>query len=247
MMKENIGKEFMQRTQHAYLSLPGEKSGIAQPSLEIPIPENARHIPLSKPPFPHIPEIDLFSAIQERRSVREYTKQPINLEELSFLLWTTQGVQEISDRPATMRPVPSAGARHALETFVLLNNVKSMEKGVYRYAALENVLLEVTHDSGKIEGIAKACRSSQPICEASAAMFIWVAVAERMTWRYSERGYRFLHLDAGHVCQNLYLAAGAINCGACAIGGYNDLQINEILDLDGDDLFVIYLAAVGKR
>jgi SagB-type dehydrogenase family enzyme len=246
-VKENIGKEFMHRTRHAYLSATGEKSGIAQPPLEIPIPDNVLHIPLSTPPFPHIPGIDLFSAMQRRRSIREYTNQSINLEELSFLLWATQGVQKITERPATLRPVPSAGARHALETFLLLKNVEDLTLGLYRYAALENELIDHSLSGNIIDGIAEACRSSKPICEASAAMFIWVAVAERMTWRYSERGYRFLHLDAGHVCQNLYLAGEAINCGVCAIGGYNDQQINELLNLDGEELFVIYLAAVGKH
>ena len=68
-----------------------------------------------------------------------------------------------------------------------------------------------------------------------------------MTWKYSERGIRFLHLDAGHVCQNLYLAAEAISCGVCAIGGFNDEDVNPLLGLDGEDCFVIYMATVGKR
>ena len=69
---------------------------------------------------------------------------------------------------------------------------------------------------------------------------------ERMTWRYSERGYRFLHLDAGHVCQNLYLAAEAISSGVCAIGGYNDNDINPLLGLDGRNHFVIYIATLAR-
>ncbi len=68
-----------------------------------------------------------------------------------------------------------------------------------------------------------------------------------MTWKYSERGFRFLHLDAGHVCQNLYLAAEAISGGVCAIGGFNDADINSVLGLDGENHFVIYVATVGKR
>ncbi len=68
-----------------------------------------------------------------------------------------------------------------------------------------------------------------------------------MRWRYGERGYRYLHMDAGHVCQNLYLAAESIGCGVCAIAAYNDDLLNQTLGLDGEELFVIYVASVGKR
>ena len=81
----------------------------------------------------------------------------------------------------------------------------------------------------------------------SAVTFIWVAIPYRMCWRYVERGYRYLHIDVGHVCQNLYLAAENINVGVCAIGAFHDNQFNELMRLDGEDAFVIYLASVGKR
>ena len=77
-------------------------------------------------------------------------------------------------------------------------------------------------------------------------VFLWVAVPYRMTWRYSERGYRELHKDAGHVCQNLYLAAQAVGCGVCAIAAYDDDVMHDILGIDGVDQFLIYLATVGK-
>jgi len=76
---------------------------------------------------------------------------------------------------------------------------------------------------------------------------VWVAIPHRMTWRYSERGYRYLHLDAGHACQNLYLAAEAIGGGVCAIGAFDDDAMATLLDLDPDEQFVIYLATVGKK
>lgn len=67
-----------------------------------------------------------------------------------------------------------------------------------------------------------------------------------MTWRYSERGYRYLFIDAGHACQNLYLGAEAIECGVCAIAAFDDVIMNQLLGLDGESQFVIYLATVGK-
>jgi SagB-type dehydrogenase family enzyme len=81
----------------------------------------------------------------------------------------------------------------------------------------------------------------------SAVTLIWVAVVERMAWRYGERGYRYMHLDAGHVCQNLYLAAENIDCGVCAIAAFDDDNLNSVLGLDGENLFAIYLGSVGKR
>ena len=83
--------------------------------------------------------------------------------------------------------------------------------------------------------------------EQAAVVFIWTAVPYRMTWRYGERGFRDLHLDAGHVCQNLYLAAEATGCGTCAIAAFDDDDMNAILGINGSDQFVIYLATVGKK
>ena len=88
---------------------------------------------------------------------------------------------------------------------------------------------------------------NQPQLENCAAAFIWVAVVERMFWRYVERGYRYLHLDAGHVCQNLALGAEQIGSGICPIAAFDDVKLNSALGLDGEDMFVTYLATVGKK
>ena len=96
------------------------------------------------------------------------------------------------------------------------------------------------------ERVSAACLG-QRFVMASAATFIWTAVPYRMAWRYGERGYRYMHVDVGHVCQNLYLAAEAIGSGACAIGAFNDDQLNELLNIDGEEHFTIYVATVGKK
>lgn len=80
-----------------------------------------------------------------------------------------------------------------------------------------------------------------------AVIFIWVAISKRMTYKYGNRGFRYLHLDAGHVCQNLYLASEVIECGSCAVGGFYDDYVNPLLKLDGEENFVIYMATVGKK
>jgi SagB-type dehydrogenase family enzyme len=129
---------------------------------------------------------------------------------------------------------------------LLINNVEGLQPGLYRFAASQHALLKLDAPEDIRDEITHACWDQSQVAN-SAATFIWVAVVERMCWRYVERGYRYLHLDAGHVCQNLYLAAEAINCGVCAIAAYDDNLLNEALDLDGENLFAIYLGTVGKR
>lgn len=193
-----------------------------------------------------IKEISIRETIEERHSVRNYIDIPVSLEELSYSLWCTQGVKEIIKGKVTLRCVPSAGARHAFETYLLVNNVKGLQKGLYRYTAINNKLVEINLEEGINDRITEACYKQKSV-KNSAVTFIWTAVPYRMNWRYGERGYRYLYLDAGHVCQNLYLLANAIDCGVCAIGSFNDDEMNTILKIDGEEQFVIYAATLGKK
>ena len=237
----------MRETAHRFLSPSGQEQGLAQPPLESPIDKQLERIILPDAREYPVQDVQIGAFLQERRTLREYGPGGISLAELSFLLWAVQGVQKVSGTARTLRTVPSAGARHALDTFLLVRRVEGLQAGLYRYAALDHQLVCISSDPELSEGILKTCRSSQPVCRGAALTFIWAADAARMTWRYSERAYRFLHLDAGHVCQNLYLAAYALDCGVCAIGGYDDLELNKLLGLDGEEHFVIYLAALGRQ
>ncbi len=241
-----IVQAFMKATYPANESNPPQDEGVPQPPLELPVSADFPLVPLPAPAGLSLPEVDLRSAIERRRTVRRYQDVPLNLAELSFLLWLTQGVKEITGRPATLRPVPSAGARHAFETYLLINNVEGLEPGLYRFAASQHALVKLDAPENIREEVIHACWDQKQV-DRSAVTFLWVAVVERMTWRYVERGYRYLYLDAGHVCQNLYLAAEAAGCGVCAIGSFDDERLNNALDLDGENLFVIYLASVGKK
>jgi SagB-type dehydrogenase family enzyme len=246
-MTPNIGKEFMRLTRYAEMEPSQESQGVVpQPPLELAYDPAARLLDLPAPGDVQMPGIDLRQAIEQRRSLRKYSPQPLELDELSFLLWCTQGVKKVTPRPATFRTVPSAGARHALETYVLANRVNGVAPGLYRFIALEHALLAVDLSADIGERIAHACLDQGMLVQ-SAVSFIWVAVRERMFWRYGERGYRYLHLDAGHACQNLYLAAESIGCGAVAICAYEDEALNQALCLDGEALFAIYAAALGKK
>ena len=237
--------ELLKNTQSRVKAQTPQELGFPQPQLELPLPPGAQLIPLPAPDRLEIPEMSLREAIEQRRSVRKYSCAALTMQELSYLLWLSQGVKEFTQRPATRRTVPSAGSRHAFETYLLVNRVEGLEPGLYRFAASQHALCNLNASSLIGEEITHACWDQGQIPR-SAVTFLWVAVSERMIWRYTDRGFRYLFLDAGHVCENLYLAAQAIGCGACAIGGFRDDLLNETLNLDGESLFVIYLASVGK-
>lgn len=246
-MKNGIGKEFMQRTQYQHLDPSEQAKGLPQPPLELAPPKGiGEEIILPKPVAAALGGRPLRQVIDQRRSLRTYVDRPLSVDELSYLLWCTQGVKEISPRPVTLRTVPSAGARHPLETVVLINRVEGFEPGLYWFLASKHRLILFDRDPKIADRVTEACLN-QAMVRASAATFIWIADVDRVTWHYGERGYRYLHLDAGHVCQNLYLAAEGIGCGACAVGAFSDEGMNELLGLDGEKQFVIYLGVVGKR
>jgi SagB-type dehydrogenase family enzyme len=245
-MTETIGQNFMLLTRTDSINISAESRSEPQPPLELPVPEGADLLPLPDPKIFSSPALDVRAAIEQRRTLRKYAEDSLTLEELTHLLWCTQGVKKVSRRPATLRTVPSAGARHAFETYLLVNRVDGMQPGLYRYAAIENALLPLNPSPEITDQIALACFDQNQI-RTSAVTFIWVAVTERMTWRYGQRGYRYLHLDAGHVCQNLYLSAESLDCGVCAIAAFDDDALNRALGTDGESLFPIYLGSVGKK
>jgi SagB-type dehydrogenase family enzyme len=241
-----IVQEFIQGTYPEVLSESPQDLGLPQPPLELPLPQGLALIPLPAPAELAIPALDLRTAIERRCSVRRYSQEPLSLSELSALLWLTQGVKQITKRPSTLRTVPSAGARHPFETLLLINAVTGLEPGLYRFAASQHALVRLPAPEDINQRITHACFDQGQVHN-SAVTFLWVAVMERMAWRYIERGMRYLLLDAGHVCQNLYLAAEPLSCGVCAIASYNDPQLNSELGLDGENQFVIYLASLGKK
>ena len=223
-----------------------QMKGIPQPPLELEYSSQNGVIDLTPVAGLGIEGVDLKTAIENRRSIRSYARQSLALNELSFLLWATQGIKQVLAHTATLRTVPSAGARHAFETFLLANNVASLQPGLYRFVATQHKLIPSNLTEDVADMIVEGCLGQAFVKEA-AVTFVWVAVPYRMNWRYGERGYRYLHLDAGHVCQNLYLAAEAIQCGVCAIAAFEDDTMNRILGVDGEEQFVIYVAAVGKK
>jgi SagB-type dehydrogenase family enzyme len=245
-MDDQFAHQFLEMTKSKNMPASAQTRGMPQPPLELPNPEGAQPIALPAVQTFKPPAMDLRLAVEKRESLRAYSDEFLSLEDLSYLLWMTQGVKAVTDRPATKRTVPSAGARHAFETWLLVNRVSGLEPGLYRFGAIHYQLFRVPAVEDIRQKLTDACSHQKHVFE-SALTFFWVAVVERMTWRYPARGYRYLFLDAGHVCQNLYLAAEQLGCGVCAIAAYDDDLVNQALQVDGRDLFTIYIASLGKR
>jgi SagB-type dehydrogenase family enzyme len=220
-----------------------EKKGIPPPPLQQPCPQGASLIDLVAPEDLTLGDMRLIEAIRRRRSRRQFTEEPLTLEELSFLLWATQGVREVTeDGTSTRRTVPSAGGRHPFETYLIVKRVAGLEPGLYRYLGLEHMLCFLCTDAE----LATRLDDDFWFRQTEAVLFIWTAIPYRTEWKFGVLSPKLIALDAGHVCQNLYLASEAIGAGTCAIGAYWQHEMDAILGVDGKDEFVIYVARVGK-
>ncbi len=224
-----------------------QSRGIAPPPLEKPYTEDARRIDLPSCDELHdVSRIDITSAIRKRESCRSYRPEPLSLKELSFLLWATQGIKRKLDPGHAFRTVPSAGCRHALETYLCILNVEGIEPGIYRYLPIEHqILFEFTEENLQHRMVQAVL--GQPYPGEAAVTFIWTTIPYRMEWRYGLAAHKVIAIEAGHVCQNLYLACESIGAGTCAIAAYDQEGIDRILGIDGQDEFTIYLASVGKK
>ena len=227
-----------------------QAKGVPPPPIQKPCPEDAALIDLVKPENLDVGNVPLAGVVGRRRSRREYSGAWLSNEELSFLLWCTQGISETVRNEEgkavyCLRTVPSAGARHPFETYLLINRVAGIEPGIYRFLALEHKLVLIREDRGLPQAAADACYGQMFVGEA-AVVFVWTAIPRRTEWRYGYVAHRMIAMEAGHVCQNLYLAAESIGAGACAVLGYDQERMDSLIGVDGTDEFTIYMASVGK-
>ncbi len=223
-----------------------QQKGVPVPPLQKPYPEDAALVDLVSPEELTVGEAPLKDVIAARESRRRFKEEALTLEELSFLLWATQGVRDVlQGGHALLRTVPSAGARHAFETYVFVQRVEGLDQGLYRYLSLEHQLFFLYDEPDLAERMIDACYG-QRVVGNSAVTFVWAALPYRMEWRYSILSPKLIALDAGHVCQNLYLASEALGLGTCAIGAYHQAKMDAVLGVDGEDEFAVYVAPVGR-
>jgi len=227
--------------------LSDQANKVPYPPLQKPLPEGeVVLIDLPKPNADLMHKPGFHRLLLERQSRRKFTKESLSLDELSYLLWATQGViVKLGQGYASRRPVPSGGARHAFETYLAINRVEDLEPGIYRYLPFSHQLY-FQEPAQNLPALLTEANLGQKFVGNAAAVFAWSCIPYRAEWRYMGHSHKNLLLDAGHVCQNLYLAVEALGLGTCAIGAYDQAGMDALLELDGEDEYIIYLAPVGK-
>jgi SagB-type dehydrogenase family enzyme len=184
--------------------------------------------------------MSLEQALAERRSVRDYKDEPLTLAEVGQLLWAAQGVTD----PAGFRTAPSAGALYPLEIFVVVGNVDSLPPGAYRYDPGRHALIR-TAEGDRRNALAGAALGQSSIRD-GAVVVVFAAVYERITEKYGERGIRYVHMEAGHASQNVYLQAVSLGLGTVTIGAFYDDRVKDVVGFKDDEV-PLYLMPVGKR
>ncbi len=191
----------------------------------------------------HFRTTDLGRLLQQRRSRRSYSREPLALAELAGLCWASQGVTAAAG-PYLLRTAPSAGALYPLETYVAIRQVEDLSPGIYHFNP-RDFQLALLSSPAPSEALARAALGQRFVAQAG-AVFIWTAVFRRNMAKYGHRGLRYICMDAGHLCQNLLLAAEAFGRAACPVAAFFDGELNELLGVDGGEESALYLATVGS-
>jgi SagB-type dehydrogenase family enzyme len=179
-------------------------------------------------------QFSLEEALAKRRSIRAFSAAPLTLEEIGQLLWAAQG---ITANKEGLRTAPSAGALYPLEIYAV------MEGGVYHYLPLQHEL-RCTRENDLRREIWRAALRQEYVREAP-VVFVMAAIFERTTWKYGERGLRYVYMEAGHVAQNLLLQATALGLGAVPIGAFHEEQVEKFLKLPANQR-ALYILPVGR-
>lgn len=216
-----------------------QSKGVPMPAFEKPYDSESDLISL----IPHeditIGKGEVYETIVKRRSRRRFKDEALTLEELSYLLLSTQGI--VNPAKPRFRTVPSGGARHGFETYLYVEKIETIKAGLYRYLPVEHKLMFLGEKPKQELTFALAGQDFRP-----AVTFIWTVVPYRIAWRYSGAEEKLALLDIGHVCQNLYIACEAENMGTCAIGAYMQEPLDKFIGVDGETEFSIYASPVGK-
>ena len=244
-------RDFLKSNFNDFKNIKTDKmKGIPQPPINKNYDNSEKLISLPLIDKNIVSKKNIFECIESRRSTRFFSEEAISIEELSYLLWATQGNVGKNSIGLTLKTVPCSGATHSFETYLFIMNVETIKSGIYRYVPDGHKLLFM-FSLDKIENKVDEITLEQPFvanfAKKSAVLFAWSTIPYRSEWKFDITAHKKILIDIGHVCQNLYLASESINSGTCAIGIYDQKKIDNILNLDGEEEFIIYLAAVGKK
>jgi len=201
-------------------------------------------------PNPNLTELNLFDVLYKRRSVRKFDKsKPVNLEELSTILFYSGGImgkyEPFQNKPkCNLFAFPSAGGLVPTDIYFFVTNVEGLDSGIYYYNPYEHNLKII--DKGFSPQDYRKITGSYNLAVNSSFVVYILGDMELTGYKYGDRGYRFMNLEAGHLAQNLYLTSTAIGAGAVASGGFLDKEILEMLKLRDVGIFVLYEIIIGK-
>lgn len=219
--------------------------GIEMPPLEKEVPEGVEVIKLPDPSKDLEKKNSLFDLVNSRASRRKFTGEKITLEELSYLLFVTYGVRDKRIPFRVLKTAPSAGNRHSIEITLIVLDVEDLKPGIYRYTPMDHSIYKISSAENLIEKLNKGVRKQRFVIN-SAIVFLLSTIPYRTEWRYKEASHKVIALDAGHIGENLYLACEALGLGTCAIGAYDQDLIDELIEVDGEEEFTIYVFPVGR-
>ncbi len=240
-MRSNSGDDFQKETKYIRNAMPGRSlNWEAKPELYKDYP-GSKTIQLTN----ETPKCNftLTEAFKNRISNRIFSSEPLKKTDLGYLLWASTGIQR-TEQGYEFRTAPSAGALYPIETYLIVNNVEDIEAGVYHYNIKDHSLEQIKE--GKLGTKMAHAALNQNMCITATVVFIWTAIFERSKWKYDQRAYRYVYLDAGHIAENLALATLNVKCGSCPIGAFYDDEVNSIINVDGAKESAIYLTVVGK-
>lgn len=199
-------------------------------TVKLPKPETQGALPLN-------------DIILMRRSTRKFKNTPISLQDLSQLLWSGQGITGDQD---FFRTVPSAGACHPLNLYVLVgsNGVSGLGEGFYKYSNVKHELLKISDEDLRPK-LVEFAHNQKYLLDASINLFISGDYSKSQK-RYEERGIRYTHIDLGHCAQNIHLEVESLGLGCVMVGAFEDEKIKEILNLPENES-PLYIIPVGKK
>ncbi len=241
MDTNDVGDRFQQETKYALDAMGG--AGLdwsRKPELYKRYPDSRR---IALPVFEPSRLMTLDTVLKQRHSVREFKAEPLSLGQLGYLLWASTGIGR-TEEGYEFRTAPSAGALFPIETYVITHNVSTLEPGLYHYA-IQSHELEQLRTADLRRPIALAALG-QAMCATAPVVFVWTAIVQRSKWKYRQRAYRYIYLDAGHIAENLALAATSLGLGTCQIGALFDDEVNKTLDVDGIEETTIYMSVAGS-
>jgi len=201
--------------------------------------ENARKVIL---PTPSFAGLSVEKAIQKRASVRSFSEKALNLEQLAQILLSTNGITQQRGGIAR-RAIPSGGALYALDVYIIADNVESLTDGLYHFQ-VSDTSLELIEEGDLSDAICNAANQQRAV-GLSPLTVILTARFDRMTKKYADRGYRYVYIEAGAACENIYLQATSLGMGTVAVGAFNDDAANKLLGIDGLNEATLLIMPIG--